>query len=89
MDGQLAVEVALLGGAADFDDGGDSYHEEDEEKSNAVDQHLQVGLTGDCRGSGGGLWGKQNAMVSNKNWFINLLKNSLFIWFKCYFSIIF
>ncbi len=66
MDGQLAVEVALLGGAADFDDGGDSYHEEDEEESNAVDQHLQVGLTGDCRGSGGGLWGKQNAMVSNK-----------------------
>lgn len=79
MDGQLAVEVALLGGAADFDDGGDSYHEEDEEESNAVDQHLQVGLTGNCRGSGGGLWGKQNASVSNKKLFINLLKNSLFI----------
>lgn len=67
MDGQLAVEVALLGGAADFDDGGDSYHEEDEEESHTVDQHLQVGLTGNCRGSDGCLWGKHNAMVSNQN----------------------
>ncbi len=66
MDGQLAVEATLLGGAADFDDGGDSYQEEDEEESNTVDQHLQIGLTGDCRGSGGGLWGKQNDTVNYK-----------------------
>lgn len=37
MDGQLAVEVALLGRAADFDDGGDCHHDEYEEESDAVD----------------------------------------------------
>lgn len=46
MDGQLAVEVALLGGGADLDDDGDGDHDGDEEEAHAVDDHLQVGVVG-------------------------------------------
>lgn len=46
VDGQLAVEVALLGGGAQLDDDGDGRHDGDEEAAHAVDDHLQVGVVG-------------------------------------------
>lgn len=46
MDGQLAVEVALLGGGADLEDDADGDHDSDEEEAHAVDDHLQVGVVG-------------------------------------------
>lgn len=44
MDGQLAVEVALLGGGAQLDHDGDGGHDSDEEAAHAVDDHFQVGV---------------------------------------------
>lgn len=44
--GQLAVEVALLGGGAQLDHDGDGGHDGDEEAAHAVDDHLQVGVVG-------------------------------------------
>lgn len=46
VDGQLAVEVALLGGGAQLDHDGDGRHDGDEEAAHAVDDHLQVGVVG-------------------------------------------
>lgn len=46
VDGQLAVEVALLRGGADLDDDRDGDHDRDEEEAHAVDDHLQVGVVG-------------------------------------------
>ena len=44
VDGQLPIELALFGGAAELDDGGHSGHDGDEEEAHAVDQDLQIGL---------------------------------------------
>lgn len=46
VDGQLAVEVALLRGGADLDDDRDGNHDCDEEEAHAVDDDLQVGVVG-------------------------------------------
>lgn len=46
VDGQLTVEVALLGGGANLDDNCDGNHDGDEKEAHTVDDHLQVGVVG-------------------------------------------
>lgn len=46
MDGQLAVEVALLRGGANLHNDHDGNHDSDEEEANTVDDNLQVGVVG-------------------------------------------
>lgn len=46
MDGERAVEVALLRRGADLDNNRDGDHDGDEEEAHAVDDDLQVGVVG-------------------------------------------
>lgn len=46
VNGQLAVEVALLGRGANLHDDCDGDHDGDEEEAHAVDDDLQVGVVG-------------------------------------------
>lgn len=50
LDGQLVVEVALLGRAAEPADDGGGGEDDDDEEAQAVDEDLQVGLGGQRRG---------------------------------------
>lgn len=46
VDGQLTVEVTLLGWGANLDNNHDGYHDGDEKEAHTVDDHLQVGVVG-------------------------------------------
>ena len=53
VDGQLAVEVALLRRRADLDNDRDGDHDGDEEEAHAVDDDLHVSVVGGRRVGGG------------------------------------